>query len=332
MDVSVLDLSGVREGGSSRDALNDTVALASAADRLGYRRFWVAEHHNMPAVASTSPAVLIARLGAVTERIRLGSGGVMLPNHAPFVIAEQFEMLEAMFPNRIDLGLGRAPGTDPRTAAALRRDLSRESVDDFPRNVATLMGWFGDERTRGDDSLRPTPAPLSHPSIWILGSSLFGAQLAAAYGLPFSFANHFQALTAATARQAAEEYRSKFQPSPWLDAPHFMVSASALVADTTEQAEFEAGPSRVSALRIRQGRPAPIVSPEQAAAMEMSAEESLILDSMPGTQYAGTADEVTAGLRSLVASLEADELMVTATSYGVEPRIRTLEALAPLVA
>jgi luciferase family oxidoreductase group 1 len=236
--LSVLELAIVNADGSSGDALRGATEVARAADRLGYERYWVAEHHNMPSVASTTPPVLMAHLAASTERIRVGSGGIMLPNHAPLVVAEQVAALEALHPGRIDLGLGRAPGTDPHTAMALRRtdDLGAE---DFPRDLLDLMGLLGDPRPerRGDGALwerfRATPMPTSSPQVLLLGSSGYSAQLAGLLGLPFVFAHHFD--TGGTL-QAAELYRRSFEPSAVLDRPHLIVTANVIVADTEEEA------------------------------------------------------------------------------------------------
>ncbi|AEV81647.1 alkanal monooxygenase (FMN-linked) [Actinoplanes sp. SE50] len=325
--LSVLDLATVREGHGSADALRGTIATARAADELGYARFWVAEHHNMPAVASTSPPVLIGAVAAQTGRIRVGSGGVMLPNHMPFVVAEQFALLEALYPGRVDLGIGRAPGTDQATAAALRGVSPHLTVERFPEHLRTVLGLLGDARVAGAAGrLHATPAPETYPQVWILGSSTYGAQVAAALGLPFCYAYHFA--IAADVDAALQLYRSGFQPSPGLPEPHVMVSASVIAAETTEEAEFLAGPSRIMALSLRTGRLGPIISPEQAATRELSDLDRQMLHALPGTQYAGTADEVVAGLDALVARTGADELMLAGTVYDPETRRDTLARIA----
>jgi luciferase family oxidoreductase group 1 len=322
-----LDLAVVRAGHDSADALRGTTAIARAADDLGYARFWVAEHHNMPAVASTSPPVLIAHLAAHTTRIRLGSGGVMLPNHAPFVVAEQFALLEALHPGRIDLGIGRAPGTDQATAAALRGG-SQLTVERFPEHLGTVLALLGDDRVTAEQAgpLRATPAPSSFPEVWMLGSSTYGAQVAAALGLPFCYAYHFAVSSDVDA--AAAVYRSGFRPSPRLPEPYLMVSASVIAAETREEAQFLAGPSRVLALSLRTGRLGPIVSPEQAAGHQFSDLDRGLLDHLPGTQYAGTAQDVVAALDALVERTGADELILAGSVYDPDTRIDTLARVA----
>jgi luciferase family oxidoreductase group 1 len=332
--LSVLDLSPVGAGRTSADALADSTVLARRADALGYRRFWVAEHHSMPAVASTSPGVLLAHLAARTERIRLGSGGVMLPNHPPLVIAEQFAMLEALHPGRIDLGIGRAPGADPATAAALRRTVEGLGAEDFPAellDVLHLLGQLpaGRAASATASRLRATPAPTGTPEVWLLGSSTFSAQLAGELGLPFSYAHHFG--TGITT-QAAEAYRAAFRPSAVLDAPHLMVSASVVVAESDERADWLAGPSKVMSLRLRsRGALAPIETPETAERLlaDLDPEQAReFFGRVPGTQIATTAEPAVAALRELVRRTGADELLVTATTYDVADRVATLEALA----
>ncbi|WP_258726361.1 LLM class flavin-dependent oxidoreductase [Cellulomonas sp. NS3] len=333
--LSVLDLSPVATGASSRDALLATTELARRADALGFARFWVAEHHAMPAVASTSPAVLLAHLAAATERIRVGSGGVMLPNHPALVVAEQFAMLEALHPGRIDLGIGRAPGADPRTAAALRRTVEGLGAEDFPVELIDVLALLGSGPEGHPPSARAarltaTPAPTSAPEAWLLGSSLFSAQLAAELGLPFSYAHHF---STGRTHQAVAAYRSTFRPSSVLAQPRLMVSASVIVADTEEEARYLAGPSRVMALSLRSPRPlAPIVSPDEAQRMlaDLDPGTADLLAQLPGTQIATTPERAVAELADLVARTGADELLLTATTHDVATRIETLEAIAPL--
>ena len=323
--LSVLDLATVREGHGSADALRGTIEIAKAADELGYARFWVAEHHNMPAVASTSPPVLIGAVAANTRHIRVGSGGVMLPNHMPFVVAEQFALLEALYPERIDLGIGRAPGTDQATAAALRGVSPYLTVEQFPEHLQTLLGLLGDERVP-DTRLMATPAAETYPEVWMLGSSTYGAQVAAALGLPFCYAYHFA--MSSDVDGALRLYRDGFQPSPRYPRPWTMVSASVIAAETTEQAQYLAGPSRIMALSLRTGRLGPMVSPETAAQAELSELDQAMLASLPGTQYAGTAEEVVAGLDALVERTGADELMLAGAVYDPATRRESLARIA----
>ncbi|HEY0530216.1 MAG TPA: LLM class flavin-dependent oxidoreductase [Actinoplanes sp.] len=326
--LSALDLATVREGHNSADALRGTLEIAQTADELGYARFWVAEHHNMPAVASTSPPVLIASIAAHTSRIRVGSGGVMLPNHMPFVVAEQFATLEALHPHRIDLGIGRAPGTDQATAAALRGVSPYLTVEQFPEHLQTLLGLLGDERIDPElvARLHATPVASTYPEVWMLGSSTYGAQVAAALGLPFCYAYHFA--MSSDVDNALHLYRTGFKPSPQRPIPHVMVSASVIAAETTEEAHYLAGPSRIMALSLRTGKLGPIVSPAQAATVELSDLDRSLLDSLPGTQFAGTADEVVAGLEALVSRTGADELMLAGTVYDPATRQDTLIRVA----
>ena len=319
--LSVLDLSIVRTDGSSADALADTTALAQAADRLGFLRFWVAEHHNMATVASTTPSVLIAHLAANTERIRVGSGGVMLPNHAPLAIAEQFALLESLHPGRIDLGIGRAPGTDPMTAAAFGR-APQQSVEQFPRDLIDVMGMLGDPRREDGmwTRFRATPALASSPTVALLGSSGFSAQLAGMLGLPFAYAHHFD--TGAT-DIATKLYLDHFEPSPALDEPYLIVGVGALAAETDDEAERIGLPGRILRLGIRTNRRHPLVSPESAAEHP----EADAARHIPTDQLVGSPERVAEGLRALATRTKASELMLTAATYDVADRIRSLELI-----
>jgi len=320
---SVLDLSVLNAGQTSVDALQTTTALAGRADELGYTRFWVAEHHNMPSVACTSPAVLIAHLAALTSNIRVGSGGVMLPNHAPLVIAEQFAMLEALHPARIDLGLGRAPGTDQRTAAAIRRASPVLAEDDFLRDLVDLMGLLGDPRSETGlyDHFRATPAAVTYPEIYLLGSSGYSAQLAGHLGLPFAFAHHFD--TGGT-MQATELYRHTFRPSIVLEEPYMIVTANVLAADSKEEADWHSAPGRLTALGRRTGRFMPLPSP-QTAATHPDLEEA---NRLPSNRVVGEISTVVRELEELVDRTGAAELMVTSVAYDLSARIRSIELLA----
>lgn len=321
--LSVLDLSVVNDGQSSGNALASTAALAQHADRLGYRRFWVAEHHNMPSVACTAPTVLIAHLAATTNTIRVGSGGVMLPNHAPLVVAEQFALLEQLHPGRIDVGIGRAPGTDQRTAAALRRSPDALGAEDFPRDLLDMMGMLGDPRAETGmwDHFRATPAATSFPPVFLLGSSGFSAELAGVLGLPFAFAHHFDM---GGTLQATELYHRHFRPSAVLATPHLIVTANVLAADTQADADWHAAPGRLTSLGRRTGRFIRLPSPQDAS-VHPDLEQA---NRLPTSRVVGDADTVVAGLRQLVDRTGADELMVTSVAYDLTARQRSLELLA----
>ena len=320
--LSVLDLAVVRSDGTSAQALADTTELARAAERLGYLRFWVAEHHNMPAVASTTPGVLIAHVAAATERIRVGSGGVMLPNHATFAIAEQFALLEALHPGRIDLGIGRAPGTDPLTASAFGRH-PHQSVEDFPRDLIELMGLLGDRRREEGmwTRLAATPAPTSTPQVALLGSSTFSAQLSGMLGLPFAYAHHFD--TGVT-DLAVRAYHERFEPSPVLDEPYLIVGVGALAAETDEEAARIGLPSQILRYGIRTNQRQPLLSPDEAAGSPIAEAAR----QMPTEQLIGSTERVVENLRQLAHRTGAQELMLTAATYDVADRIRSLELIA----
>jgi luciferase family oxidoreductase group 1 len=319
----VLDLAVVSSGATSADALANTTALARRADELGYTRFWVAEHHNMPMVASTTPAVLIAHLAAATSRIHVGSGGVMLPNHPALVVAEQFALLEALHPGRIDLGIGRAPGTDPATAAALRRAPAALGAEEFPRHLIDLMGLLGDPRAESGmwNRFAATPAATSAPTIVLLGSSGYSAQLAGQLGLPFAFAHHFD--TGGTL-QALDLYRRHFEPSAALDRPYAIVTAAVLTAETDEEAAWFAAPGQLMTLAIRTGRPIPLLTPEAAASHpDLPAARRL-----PSQRIVGSPQTAVAGIDELLRETNADEIMVMSLTHGIDERIRSLELLA----
>ncbi len=321
--LSVLDLAPVAAGTGHAAALAHTTELARRAEQLGYLRFWVAEHHNMPAIASSAPAVLVAHLAAATSTIRLGSGGVMLPNHAPLVVAEQFGTLVALHPDRIDLGIGRAPGTDQLTALALRRSVDALSAHDFPQELARLIGYF--DQDSEPSPIVAVPGRGDAPAIWLLGSSDFSARLAGRLGLPFSFAHHF---SSATTDVALDAYRSSFRPSRWLAEPYAMVAVSTVCANADEEAEWLAGPAGLSFLRLRQGRPAPLPSPEEAAAYPYTPmEREFVLQRREG-QALGSPETVSAQLNALLARTRADELMLTTMVYDLDARIRSFELVA----
>ncbi|MPY36360.1 LLM class flavin-dependent oxidoreductase [Streptomyces adustus] len=337
--LSVLDLVTVGAGSTATDALRTSVALSRLAESRGFHRYWVAEHHSMPGVASSSPAVILAHLAAHTERIRLGSGGVMLPNHAPLVIAEQFGTLEAMAPGRIDLGLGRAPGTDGATAAALRRtDSLNEGADDFPQQLAELLRFLDDDFPDGHPYARihAIPGPIQgstpggvqsphRPPVWLLGSSGFSARLAAMLGLPFAFAHHFSAQNTVP---ALDLYRQQFRPSAVLDEPYALIGVSALAADDEQEARRQVRATALNMIRLRSGRPGLFPDPADAEAHEFSPLEQEFVDSWAGNIVHGTADEVRAGLDGLQKRTGADELMLTSHAHRGELRLRSYELIA----
>ncbi|WP_405897867.1 LLM class flavin-dependent oxidoreductase [Streptomyces sp. NBC_00727] len=337
--LSVLDLVTVGQGGTASQALRTGVEIAQLAERRGFHRYWVAEHHSMPGVASSSPAVILAHTAAHTERIRLGSGGVMLPNHAPLVIAEQFGTLEAMAPGRVDLGLGRAPGTDGATAAALRRtDRLNEGADDFPQQLMELTRFLDDDFPDGHPYARihAVPGPVqataeggvqspARPPIWLLGSSGFSARLAGVLGLPFAFAHHFSAQNTVP---ALELYRDSFKPSTVLDAPYALIGVAALAADDEREARRQVLTGALSMLRLRSGRPGLVPTPEEAEAYSFSPMEREFVDNWLVNIVHGTADEVRSGLDDLAKRTGADELMITANAHGGEARLRSYGLIA----
>ncbi|MZF86743.1 LLM class flavin-dependent oxidoreductase [Streptomyces sp. SID5643] len=350
--LSVLDLVTVGAGRTASDALRTSVALARLAEHRGFHRYWVAEHHSMPGVASSSPAVILAHLAAHTDRIRLGSGGVMLPNHAPLVIAEQFGTLEAMAPGRIDLGLGRAPGTDGATAAALRRTELPQALgsaraggtpvhsgaDDFPQQLAELTRFLDDDFPDGHPYRRihAVPGPVQatspggvqsphRPPVWLLGSSGFSARLAGTLGLPFAFAHHFSAQNTVP---ALDLYRESFRPSAVLDEPYALIGVSALAADEEKEARRQVLAAALSMVRLRTGRPGLVPSPEEAEAYEFSPMERDFVDSWNANVIHGTPDEVRSGLDGLAKRTGADELMITANAHGGDVRLRSYELIA----
>ncbi|MEU9999621.1 LLM class flavin-dependent oxidoreductase [Streptomyces sp. NPDC050848] len=330
--LSVLDLVTVGSGRTASQALATSVEISKLAERRGYHRHWVAEHHSMPGVASSSPAVILAHLAAHTERIRLGSGGVMLPNHAPLVIAEQFGTLEAFAPGRVDLGLGRAPGTDGATAAALRRTRTlNEGAEDFPQQLAELTRFLDDDFPDGHPYGRihavpgPVQGPKGRPPIWLLGSSGFSARLAGTLGLPFAFAHHFSAQNTIP---ALDLYRDSFRPSEVLDAPYALIGVAALANDDAKEARRQVLTGALSMLRLRTGRPGLIPTPEEAEAYPFSPTEREFVESWLANIVHGTPDEVRTGLDDLRKRTGADELMITANAHGGDARLRSYELIA----
>ncbi|MEV7582987.1 LLM class flavin-dependent oxidoreductase [Streptomyces erythrochromogenes] len=330
--LSVLDLVTVGAGSTASDSLRTSVAISRLAESRGYHRHWVAEHHSMPGVASSSPAVILAHLAAHTSRIRLGSGGVMLPNHAPLAVAEQFGTLEALAPGRIDLGLGRAPGTDGRTAAALRGPgRLEEGADEFPRRLAELTRFLDDDFPDGHPYARvhavpgPVQGPAGRPPLWLLGSSGFSARLAGELGLPFAYAHHF---SAAGTIPALDLYRESFRPSAVLDAPYAVIGVSALAADTDEEARAQVLTGALSMLRLRTGRPGLVPTPEEAAAYPYTPLEREFVDGWLANIVHGTPGAVADGLDGLAKRTGADELMLTANAHSGAARLRSYELVA----
>ena len=319
--LSVLELVPVGEGVTPALALSHSVDLARLAERLGYVRLWVAEHHNMPGIASSSPPVLIAHLAASTSTLRIGAGGVMLPNHASLVVAEQFGMLEALHPGRIDLGLGRAPGTDPITAAALRRNPRPFAADEFPEQLRDLFMFFDGTHPQ----ITAVPARGYRPAVWMLGSSDYSAQVAGALGLPFSFAHHFASQNTVA---ALEIYRKSFRPSVDLEQPYASIGVPVICAETAERARWLSGPSALSFVRLRQGRPTQLPTPEAAAEYVFTPSEREIVRSWTSPLVRGTPEDVRTELEALAKRTGADELMLTTMVHGHADRMKSYELVA----
>ena len=314
---SLLDLVPVVEGGSVAGALRDAADLAVHAEALGYDRYWTAEHHGMAGIASAATAVVLAHVGAATRSIRVGAGGIMLPNHAPLTIAEQFGTLDALFPGRIDLGLGRAPGSDGRVAQALRRTLSSDP-NDFPRDVLELQSYFSDD---GQTGITATPGAGAKPQMWILGSSLFGARLAAALGLPYAFASHFapDALD-----QALAVYRREFRPSAWAERPYAMAGFNVFAADTDEEARLLATSQQQAFVALRTGRPRQLPPPVPGYRESLPPQQAAMLDQVLGCSAIGGPATVARGLAAFVERTGVDEVMVTSAMYDHEARKRSI--------
>lgn len=337
--LSVLDLVPVRTDQSTADALAATVRLAQVADRLGFTRYWVAEHHNMPSVGATSPPVLIAYLAAQTARLRLGSGGVMLPNHAPLAVAEQFALLEAAAPGRIDLGIGRAPGSDPVTSVMLRGGHDEQEIANFPDyldHVRAMMSSRGVQvqLRDGDYLLKATPAAASEPRLWLLGSSMYSARLAAAKGLPYVFAHHF---SGHGTEEALATYRADFVPSAWCAEPTTFLTVNAAVAETRDEAMALMLPNLQMMARLRTGRPLGAVDlVEDAQAARVSDQEQRIIDGGLRRAVVGAPAEAADQLKALAEQFGVDEVMVNPVASarrGTDPatapgREHTLELLA----
>jgi luciferase family oxidoreductase group 1 len=319
LPLSVLDLSPITQGSDAGASLRNSADLARHAERLGYKRFWMAEHHSMPGIASAATAVALAFVGSQTSTIRIGAGGVMLPNHAPLIVAEQFGTLESLFPGRVDLGLGRAPGTDQAAAYAMRRNLSSDA-DRFPDDVVELKGYFSGQNGR----VRAIPGEGLNVPLWILGSSLFGAQLAAMLGLPYAFASHF---APQMMMEAIDLYRRQFQPSEQLAEPYVMLGFNAIVADTDEEAELLATSVQQAFVSLRSGQPIQLPPPKPGYADALPLESRAILRSVLSASAIGSPETAARQLAGFVERTKADELMVTAQVYDHRARLKSFELL-----
>jgi luciferase family oxidoreductase group 1 len=319
--LSVLDLAPITEGGDAALALRRSLDLARHAERLGYRRFWLAEHHGIPGIASAATAVVIGHVAAGTSTIRVGAGGIMLPNHAPLLIAEQFGTLASLFPGRIDLGLGRAPGSDQLTVRALRR--SPLAAETFPQDVVELMNYFRPARPGQD--VRAVPGEGVDVPVWILGSSLFGAQLAAELGLPYAFASHFA--PAALAR-ALELYRARFRPSPQLERPYVMLGVNVFAAETDAEGRRLFTSLQQAFVNLRRGHPGRLPPPDERFSERLTPGDLHLIDDMLSYTVTGSPATVRRGLEAIVARTGADELMLTSQIYDHEARLRSYELAA----
>lgn len=327
MLYSVLDLAFVTTATGPSQAIRNTIALAIEAEALGYHRYWTAEHHNLPSVATSAPDLLIARIGAETTRIRLGSGGIMLPNHAPLMVAERFKTLEAFYPGRIDLGLGRAPGTDPTTSYALRNRQTQGTGDDFLERLQELLlfetGDFPERHPFRAIIAMPGDAPL--PPVFLLGSSDYGGALAARMGLGFAFAHHFASHDAAAAMR---DYRRNFTVTGWRNAPHAIVAISAIAAETQAEAEHLAGSADLNGVRRMRGIYRPLPSPQEAAAHVYAPEDDMLRTQNRQRLFVGTPDRIARDLAPLLAATQADEVMITTPVFDHAARLRSYRLLA----
>ncbi len=322
--LSVLDLSPIVEGSDAALSLASTLDLARHAERLGYTRYWLAEHHNMPGIASAATAVVIGHVAGGTSTIRVGAGGIMLPNHSPLVIAEQFGTLATLYPGRIDLGIGRAPGTDGLTARALRRNLAQD-IDTFPNDVLELLAYFGPEEP--GRRVNAVPGIGTSVPVYILGSSLYGAQLAAALGLPYAFASHF---APAELDRALEVYRASFRPSEWLEQPYVMAGINVVAADTDDEARFLFTSVQQAFVNLRTGRAGKLPRPVQGYGETLDPMAAGMLGQALAAAVIGSPDRVRAGVDAFIARTGADELIVTAQIHDHGARVRSYELLADL--
>jgi luciferase family oxidoreductase group 1 len=319
--LSVLDLAPIIAGGTAAQALQNSRSLAQHVERLGYRRFWLAEHHNMPGIASSATAVAIGYVAEGTSTLTVGAGGVMLPNHAPLVIAEQFGTLASLYPGRIDLGVGRAPGTDQYTAYALRRNL-RSDADEFPRDVAELISYLDD--VREGQHVRATPGAGTKVPVWILGSSLYGAQLAAGLGLPYAFASHFAPQMLG---QAIATYRATFRPSKFLDKPHVMAGFNVCAAETDEQAQYLCTSLIQAVINLRLGKPGQLPPPVAGLQDSLSAQEQALVSSFLACSAVGCEATVARELSAFISRTGVDEIIVASQIFDHSARLRSYEIL-----
>lgn len=318
---SILELAPIREDQDAEFSLRHTLELAKHAEKLGYSRLWLAEHHNMDGIASSATAVLLTYLLANTQTLKVGSGGIMLPNHAPLVVAEQFGTLATLFPGRIELGLGRAPGTDPLTMRALRRGQT-ETEDQFPRDVAEILNYFGEAQP--GQRIKATPGQGTHVPVWLLGSSLFSAQLAARLGLPYSFASHF---APRMLDQAIELYRRHFQPSQYLDKPYVSMGVPTVVAETDEEAEYLATSVQQRILALLTGQSLKLKAPIDSMQGRWSVSEKMAVDNFLAMAQIGSAETVKQGLEKLVEKYQVDEFIFTCDIYDTQKRLNNFTLL-----
>jgi len=320
---SILDLAPITEGSDAAESFRRSLDLAQHGERWGYHRYWLAEHHGMPGIASAATSVLMCHVAGGTRTIRVGAGGIMLPNHSPLVIAEQFGTLASLFPGRIDLGLGRAPGSDHTTARALRRNLASDA-EEFPQDVVELMDYFADSPRR---NVRAVPGAGLDVPLWILGSSLFGAQLAAALGLPFAFASHF---APQMMMQAIDIYRSTFRPSAQLDKPYVMLGFNVFAADTDQEAQLRATSMQQAFINLRSGRPTRLKPPVPGYLELLAPPERSMLDSVLSCSAIGAPETVARRLEEFIARTGADELMITSQMFDHSARLRSYEITAEI--
>lgn len=322
--LSILDLSPIIQGGDAAVALRNTVDLACHAEEWGYRRYWLAEHHSMPGIASAATSIVIGHVAGATNTIRVGAGGIMLPNHSPLIIAEQFGTLATLYPGRIDLGVGRAPGTDQRTMRALRRNLTGDH-DAFPQDVLELIAYLGPPSP--DQPIRAVPGAGTEVPVWILGSSLYGAQLAAALGLPYAFASHF---APEQLEPAIAVYRERFRPSPHLPKPHVMLGISVFAAETDAEARRLFTSQQQAVINLRSGQPSPLPPPIDDIAAILDHRGRAILDSVFACAMVGSSATVERGLNAFIARHRPDELIVTAQIFDHAARLRSFNILSKI--